>query len=71
LRGENGNFVLEKRSLEKPLYPGRWTNAASGHVDEGETSAPRELKEENGVDVRLIFIGKFLVQKQEDDKMMN
>ena len=74
LRDETGNFLLQKRSMQKPLYPGRWTNAASGHVDEGETyetSAPRELKEEIGVDAPLRFVGKFLVQKQEDGKIIN
>lgn len=74
IRDENGNFLLQKRSMEKPLYPGRWTNAASGHVDEGETyeiSAPRELKEEIGVDTPLTFVGKFLVQKKDDDKTIN
>ena len=74
LRDENGNFLLQKRSLEKALYPGRWTNAASGHVDEGETyetSAPRELAEEIGVDVPLTFIGKLLVQIATEDKTLN
>jgi isopentenyl-diphosphate delta-isomerase len=74
LRDESGNFLLQKRSIEKPLYPGRWTNAASGHVDEGETyetSAPRELKEEIGVETPLVFVGKFLVQKKEDGKIIN
>lgn len=74
IRDENGNFLLQKRSMQKPLYPGRWTNAASGHVDEGETyeiAAPRELKEEIGVDVPLTFVGKFLVQRKDDDKTIN
>ena len=47
LRDEEGNFLLQKRSMTKSLYPGRWTNAASGHVDEDETyqiAAPRELQ---------------------------
>lgn len=74
IRDENGNFLLQKRSMKKPLYPGRWTNAASGHVDEGETyeiSAPRELKEEIGVDTPITFVGKFLVQKKDDRKTIN
>lgn len=74
IRDENGNFLLQKRSMKKPLYPGRWTNAASGHVDEGETyemSAPRELKEEIGIDTPLAFVGKFLVRKKEDGKTIN
>jgi isopentenyl-diphosphate delta-isomerase len=74
IRDEDGNFLLQKRSMKKPLYPGRWTNAASGHVDEGETyeiSAPRELKEEIGVDTPLTFVGKFLVQRKDDSKTIN
>jgi isopentenyl-diphosphate delta-isomerase len=74
LRDAAGNFLLQKRSAQKPLYPNRWTNAASGHVDEGESyevSAPRELAEEIGVDVPLEFVGKFLVQKELDDKIIN
>jgi isopentenyldiphosphate isomerase len=74
LRDQEGNFLLQKRSMNKPLYPGRWTNAASGHVDEGENyedSAPRELKEEIGVSVPLTFVGKFLVQKTEDGRIIN
>lgn len=74
LRDEDGNFLLQKRSMAKSLYPGRWTNAASGHVDEGETyetSAPRELNEEIGIDTPLTFIGKFLVRKTMGDKIIN
>ena len=36
LRDKEGNFLLQKRSPKKALYPNRWTNAASGHVDEGD-----------------------------------
>lgn len=74
IQDEEGNFLFQKRSLKKPLYPGLWTNAASGHVDEGETyetSAPRELNEEIGVTVPLTLVGKFLVQKTVDDKIIN
>lgn len=74
IRDESGNLLLQKRSMQKPLYPGRWTNAASGHVDEGETyeiAAPRELKEEIGIDTPLTFVGKFLVQKKEGSKTIN
>jgi isopentenyldiphosphate isomerase len=74
LRDEEGNFLLQKRSSLKALFPNCWTNAASGHVDEGETyeiSAPRELAEEIGVETPLQFIGKFLVQKRMDDKIIN
>lgn len=74
LRDEEGNFLLQKRSPKKSLYPNRWTNAASGHVDEGEayeTSAPRELEEEIGILVPLEYLGKILIQLKDHDKTIN
>lgn len=74
LRDEKGNFLLQKRSPQKALYPGCWTNAASGHVDEGETyeaSAPRELQEEVGISVPLRYLGKILIQLKEDGRTIN
>lgn len=74
LRDSEGNFLLQKRSLEKSYCPGRWTSAASGHVDEGETyesSAPREILEELGVKTPLHFIGKVLVKTTMNDKIIN
>jgi isopentenyldiphosphate isomerase len=74
LRDENGNFLLQKRSMQKSFCPGRWTNAASGHVDEGETyetSAPRELAEEIGIETKLAFVGKVRVNTVVDGKRIN
>ena len=74
LRDEDGNFLLQKRSLEKSYCPGRWTNAASGHVDEGETyesSAPRELAEEIGIETPLRYVGKVLVKTTMGSKIIN
>jgi isopentenyldiphosphate isomerase len=74
LQDEEGNFLLQKRSPKKALYPSRWTNAASGHVDEGEsyeTTASRELMEEIGVEVRLEYVGRILIQMHEGDKTIN
>ena len=74
IRDKAGNFLLQKRSMEKPLYPGLWTDAASGHVDEGESyevAAHRELIEEIGIETLLKFEGKFLLQRQEDGKVIN
>jgi isopentenyl-diphosphate Delta-isomerase len=74
LRDENGNFLLQKRSLQKSFCPGRWTNAASGHVDEGETyetSASRELAEEIGIKAELTFVGKVRVNTMMNNKKIN
>lgn len=52
LRDLDGNFLLQQRNLAKKSNPGKWTWAATGHVDEDETyeiAAPRELQEEIGI----------------------
>lgn len=49
----------------KKSYPNRWTDSASGHVDDGETydvAVTREMKEEIGLEVDLTFVGKFPTQ---------
>lgn len=62
LRDEHGRFLSQRRSKQKKSYPDRWTDSASGHVDEGDTydsAVKREMNEEIGVDVPLHPIGKF------------
>jgi len=69
-----GNILLQKRSSQKKLYPNRWTNAVSGHVDEGETyetSASRELLEEIGISIPLKYLGKFVFHHEGDGKIIN
>jgi isopentenyl-diphosphate delta-isomerase type 1 len=49
---QKGQVFLQKRSQLKDLCPGLWDSSCSGHVDSGEeydTSAPRELCEELGI----------------------
>lgn len=62
LQDEDGNFLLQQRSMKKKSNPGRWTWAATGHVDAGETyeeAAPRECFEEIGIKPsNLISVGK-------------
>lgn len=60
LRDPDGNILLQLRSLNKTENPGKWTWAASGHVDEGDdyvTAARRELFEEIGIEADLEQIG--------------
>lgn len=50
--GGRKKILLQKRSMLKDSYPGRYTTSCSGHVDSGETydeAAVRELSEETGV----------------------
>ena len=47
-----GELFLQKRSMNKDCFPGRWDSSASGHLDSGEsydTCATRELREEIGL----------------------
>jgi isopentenyldiphosphate isomerase len=53
---------LQKRALDRALWPGLWTSSASGHVDAGETEAAaagREGREELGFDVQPRRVGEF------------
>ncbi|MBQ9335686.1 MAG: NUDIX domain-containing protein [Lentisphaeria bacterium] len=49
----DGNaLLLQKRSMSKDIFPGRWDMAVGGHVDSGETpddAAVREMGEELGM----------------------
>jgi 16S rRNA (adenine1518-N6/adenine1519-N6)-dimethyltransferase len=52
-----GQLYIQKRSLNKDMYPGCWDSSAAGHVDFGEsyeTAAVRELEEELGITARVI-----------------
>lgn len=49
---EDGELLLQKRSLNKDVAPGRWDTSVGGHVGAGEElilSAMREMKEELGI----------------------
>ncbi|NDV62092.1 NUDIX domain-containing protein [Puniceicoccales bacterium CK1056] len=51
---QNGDFFLQKRSMEKDCHPGCWDSSSSGHLDSGEAydeAAVRELREELGIEV--------------------
>ncbi len=49
---EEGLLLLQKRSLNKDVAPGRWDTSVGGHVGIGEelaSSARREMEEEIGI----------------------
>ncbi|MCD6530350.1 NUDIX domain-containing protein [Candidatus Bathyarchaeota archaeon] len=67
-----GKLLLQKRSMNKDLYPGYYTGSATGHVDYGETyeeAAHRELKEELGIDGELVYLGKFRTSTREEEEI--
>lgn len=54
--------LLHKRSAEKPLWPGFWTNSCCSHPRRGEdndTATQRRLQQELGVQVPLQYLYKF------------
>ena len=51
-----GDLFLQKRSRWKDKHPGQWDSSAAGHVNAGDdyaTTAPRELREELGVEAAV------------------
>lgn len=61
IHNKNNEVLLQQRSLLKKTAPGYWTVACAGHVGNGELperASHRELKEELGFDVNIIFFKK-------------
>lgn len=54
-----GELLLQKRSMDKDVAPGRWDTSVGGHVNPGESlvkAAARELMEELGVEAEPEFV---------------
>ncbi|MEQ8822020.1 MAG: NUDIX domain-containing protein [Sumerlaeia bacterium] len=50
-----GRFAMQRRSMAKDRFPGRWDISVGGHVDPGESylaTALREAREEMGVSLK-------------------
>lgn len=55
IMNDNGEFLMQKRSLNKKVYPGKWS-VTGGGVDYGERSIDgvrRECKEEIGLELDI------------------
>lgn len=49
---KKGDLLLQKRSMNKDVAPGKWDTSVGGHVNPGEdlfSSALREMEEELGI----------------------
>lgn len=56
-----GEIFLQKRSRWKDKQPRKWDSSAAGHVNAGDdydTTAPRELREELGIDAPVLRTGE-------------
>lgn len=52
VRSSDGRILLQRRSADKDVQPGRWDTAVGGHLAHGETfeqAARREMAEEIGL----------------------
>lgn len=61
----DGRILLQRRSMNKDIQPGKWDTAVGGHVMPGETyeqAATREMAEELGLSentpIRFLFDAK-------------
>lgn len=61
---EKGELLLQKRSRNKDVAPGKWDTSVGGHVPKGEdlfNAALREMEEELGISVKnLRFLYSYI-----------
>lgn len=60
----HGQILLQKRSSKKDNNPGKWANAAGGHVVQGkdyDQAATEEVTEELGISLNLTLIKKMKI----------
>ncbi len=63
----DGRLLLQKRSSQKLLWPGFWSNSVCSHPRRGEAvgqAAKRRLMEELGIDVDVEYLYKFQYQER-------
>lgn len=61
-----GELYIQRRADDVAFYPGCWSASVTGHVSSGESyhrAAVREAKEELGLDIEPVEVGKFVSPK--------
>jgi isopentenyl-diphosphate delta-isomerase type 1 len=70
-----GRLLLQKRSPQKDVAPGKWDTSVGGHVNPGEDirdAALREAKEELGVTgVELRFLYRYLFSNHIESELVS
>ncbi len=68
-------LLLQKRSLNKDVAPGKWDTSVGGHVNPGEDileAAKRETKEELGIsDCRLDYLYAYLFSNHIESELVS
>ncbi|MBI5634593.1 MAG: NUDIX domain-containing protein [Nitrospirae bacterium] len=70
-----GNLLLQKRSKNKDIAPGKWDTSVGGHVNPGEEihdAAVREMKEELGIEQSdLQFLYSYLFRNHRESELVS
>ena len=69
----SGELLLQKRSLNKDMAPGKWDTSVGGHMMPGESieqAALREMHEELGIYTPLEFLYKYLYSGKFETEMV-
>ena len=71
---DEGEILLQQRSLTKDKAPGQWDISCGGHIQKNhnpEISSKRELREELDITADCIFIAKYLERRNDQSEMVN
>jgi isopentenyldiphosphate isomerase len=72
---KKGRLLLQKRSLNKDVAPGKWDTSVGGHVNPGEgilEAARREMKEELGIsDCRPEYLYAYLFSNHIESELVS
>ena len=72
---KKNRLLLQKRSLNKDVAPGKWDTSVGGHVNPGEDileAAKREMKEELGIsDCRLDYMHTYLFTNHIESELVS
>ena len=72
---KKGRLLLQKRSLNKDVVPGKWDTSVGGHVNPAEDildAAKREMKEELGIsDCRLEYLYTYLFTNHIESELVS
>ncbi|MBI5640628.1 MAG: NUDIX domain-containing protein [Nitrospirae bacterium] len=70
-----GEILLQKRSMNKDVAPGRWDTSVGGHINPGEeilAAAAREMREELGVSGQsLRYLYQYLYANHRETELVS
>lgn len=70
-----GELLLQRRSINKDVAPGKWDTSVGGHVNPGEDNleaAHREMREELGIsDCRLAYLYAYLFSNHIESELVS